>query len=206
MDKDIFYTIANLSQGFYTEKSSKFLAFAYPVNSESEIKTHLNKLKKKYFDARHHVYAFYLGEKYDNFRASDDGEPANSSGPSVLGQIRSFNLTNILIVVVRYFGGTKLGISGLINAYKNAAKNAIENSEIIEKYIENKIEINFDYEEINFVMKCIKDNNATILIQDFKEKCKIIASIRLSLHQTFINCLKQNHRIQTMEFKNEISC
>jgi uncharacterized YigZ family protein len=195
METDYFYTIASPSEGIFTEKSSKFLAFAFQVSSEEQVKQHLNDLKKKYYDARHHVYAFIIGTKQETFRASDDGEPSNSSGPPVLGQIRSLNLTNTLIVVVRYFGGTKLGIPGLINAYKTAAKNALDNAKIIKKYIEEKIEITFDYEDMNFVMKVIKDYEANIISQEFQENCSIICTIRLSLYENFLESLKQNHKL-----------
>ncbi|HPX75390.1 MAG TPA: YigZ family protein [Bacteroidales bacterium] len=195
METDFFYTIANPSEGIFTEKSSKFLAFAFQVSSEDEVKQHLNDLKKKYFDARHHVYAFIIGINQETYRASDDGEPSNSSGPPVLGQIRSMNLTNTLIVVVRYFGGTKLGVPGLINAYKTVAKNALDNAKIIKKYVEKKIEIIFDYEDMNFVMKVIKDYEANIISQEFQENCSIICTIRLSLYEKFIESLKQNHKL-----------
>ena len=127
MKTDAFYTIETESSGFYSEKGSKFYAFAFPVNCEQKIKEIQQNLRKKYYDARHHVYAFVLGAEKQIYRASDDGEPPNSSGMPVLGQIRSFELSNILIVVVRYFGGTKLGVPGLINAYKSAARDALDN-------------------------------------------------------------------------------
>ena len=130
-----YKTIKSKSEGSYKDKGSKFYAFAYPVTTEDEIKEIQAKLRKEYYDARHHVFAWRLDADKKRFRASDDGEPSNSSGPPILGQIQSYDLTNILIVVIRYFGGTKLGIPGLINAYKTSAKEAIENTEIIEKEV-----------------------------------------------------------------------
>ncbi|MCF0207048.1 MAG: YigZ family protein, partial [Bacteroidales bacterium] len=127
---DTYKTIKQQSEGFYSEKGSKFISFAIPVVDEDEVRENLQVIKKKYFDARHHVYAFVIGDRYETFRASDDGEPSNSSGMPVLGQIRSNQLSYIMVVVVRYFGGTKLGIPGLINAYKTAAASAIENAEV----------------------------------------------------------------------------
>ncbi|MCK9254867.1 MAG: YigZ family protein [Bacteroidales bacterium] len=206
MGTDYFYTIDKQSEGIYTEKSSKFLAFAFHVISENEVKQHLNELKKKYFDARHQVYAFIIGKNQEIYRASDDGEPTNSSGPPVLGQIRSMNLTNTLIVVVRYFGGTKLGVPGLINAYKTAAKNALDNAKIIKKYIENKLEIIFDYEDVNFVMKVLKDYEANIKSQTFQENCSIICTIKLSLYEKILKTLKQNHKLIIKEYDNENIC
>jgi len=194
--KDKYCTIKDCSQGYYTEKGSKFISFAFNVNSEQEIKEHLNELKKKYHDARHHVFAYILGYEHENYRANDDGEPSNRSGMPVLGQLRSYNLTNVLIVVVRYFGGTKLGIPGLINAYRSAAKGAIENAEIVEKSITQSYVITCDYQDINFVMKSIKDFNAEIKMQNFQEICKITFEINISLQKDFINTIKQNKRIK----------
>lgn len=177
--KDKYKTIAKLSQGLYKEKGSKFLAFAYPVSSEEEVKAYQQKLKKEYYDARHHVFAWRLGIKEDNCRASDDGEPANSSGPPVLGQIRSFELSDILIIVVRYFGGTKLGIPGLINAYKSAAKEAIENNAFIFKTITQTYKISFAYEDMNIVMRKLKEENLDQLNPKFELKCELEIRVRL---------------------------
>jgi uncharacterized YigZ family protein len=192
---DLFYTIKSESQGFFSDKGSKFISFAFPVASEDDVKENLQVLKKKYYDARHYVYAFIIGSDHSFYRASDDGEPANSSGMPVLGQIRSFGLTNVLIVVVRYFGGTKLGVPGLINAYKNAAKTALENAQIIEQTVKCATEVEFDYEEMNFVMKVIKDYDAEIKMQDFQQKCKIVFLIRLSLLERILDALKTNHKL-----------
>lgn len=180
MFDDTYKTITQKSEGFFKDRKSKFYAFAFPVKSEDEIKEQQQKLRKKYYDARHHVYAYRLGEYKNIFRASDDGEPANSSGPPILGQIKSYDLTNILIVVVRYFGGKKLGVPGLINAYRSAAEDAILNAKIIEKTIDDKVEILFGYNKMNFVMNAASLKGVKILEQDFQKDCKIVLSIRKS--------------------------
>jgi len=178
-DFDIYKTIKEPSEGFFKDRGSKFLAFAYPISTEEEFKEHLQELKKRFHDARHHVYAFRIGADHKFYRASDDGEPSNSSGPPVLGQIQSFELTNIMIVVVRYFGGTKLGVPGLINAYRTAAAEALKNAEIIELTENGELEIKFSYPEMNNVMRIIKDENLAIVNQDFQLNCKVLVSVRL---------------------------
>lgn len=150
---DAYKTIDADGEAIFKDKGSKFLGFAFHVQTEDEVKIIQKKLRKKYFDARHHVYAFRLGPEENFYRASDDGEPANSSGPPVLGQIKSFELFYTLVVVVRYFGGTKLGIPGLINAYKSAAQMAIQNAHITERLISKVLRITFPYELMNDVMK-----------------------------------------------------
>jgi len=174
----VFYkTIKAPSQGNYKEKGSKFLSFAFPVSSESEVKEYLQKLRKEYYDATHHVYAYRIGSDKKFFRCSDDGEPSNSSGPPVLGQIQSFDLTNILIVVVRYFGGTKLGVSGLIHAYRSAAADAIRNAEIVETIDKKIIIVSFPYQNIGEVMKIIKNEGLEIQNSFFEN----ISSIKVSI-------------------------
>ena len=177
-ETDNYKTIEQPSEGIYKEKGSKFLAFAYPVTTENEVKELLKELRKKYYDARHHVYAFRLGADLKTFRCSDDGEPSNSSGPPVLGQIQSHELTNILIVVVRFFGGTKLGVPGLIHAYRTAAANAIENSTLIEKFEQDEFTIEFGYAVMNDVMKILKDENPEQSHQQFDNTCSISLSTR----------------------------
>ena len=176
--KDTFLTIQGNCEGTYKEKGSKFLAFGYYVTSKEEVKTIVDSLRKKYFDARHHCYAYILGKEKKDFRANDDGEPGNSAGNPILGQIRSRELTNTLIVVVRYFGGTKLGVGGLITAYKTAAFEALENVEIIEKIVEKQISIGFEYLSMNEVMKAIKEINPTIVDQVFDNQCVMNLSVR----------------------------
>jgi uncharacterized YigZ family protein len=198
MHADSFHTIKNASEGFFSDKGSKFISFAFPVKSEEEVKDQIQSLKKKYHDARHHVYGFIIGPNQEFYRASDDGEPANSSGMPVLGQIRSFGLTNVLIVVVRYFGGTKLGIPGLINAYRTAAKNALENAEIVEETVKSVFVVEFGYDEMNFVMKCLKDFDVVIKVQEFAESCRIVFAIRLSLSEDIQVALSHNHKVKTI--------
>ncbi len=201
---DSYNTIENESQGFYSDKGSKFISYAFPVRTEEDVKINIQVLRKKHHDARHHVYAFIIGHAQDFYRASDDGEPANSSGMPVLGQIRSFGLTNVQIIVVRYFGGTKLGVPGLINAYRSAAKDALDNAKVIEETVKEEFEVKCTYDEISFVMKCIKDSEALIKLQDFTDTCRIVFAIRLSLVEQVLNSLNQNHKL-LIEKYNEYS-
>ncbi|MBL7969224.1 MAG: YigZ family protein [Prolixibacteraceae bacterium] len=177
---DTYKTIANPSEGLFKDKGSKFISFAFPVESEDEIKNIIQTIKKEHFSARHHCYAWRLGYEKLLFRANDDGEPSSTAGKPILGQIQSFDLTNILIVVVRYFGGTLLGVSGLINAYKNAANDAILNAEIVERLVEKNLIIEFDYGAMNDVMKIFKDEKLLQVEPAFDLRCSIKTHIRLS--------------------------
>ena len=168
-----YKTISAPSEGIYKEKGSKFLAFAYPVTHVDEVKEHIKTFKKDYFDARHICYAYMLGAERKEFRAVDDGEPSGTAGKPILGQINSKNLTNILVVVVRYFGGVLLGTGGLTTAYKEATIDTLCNTTIIDKNIEWDIDITFNYLQMNDVMKIIKDTNATIIQQQFDNVCLI---------------------------------
>lgn len=192
MPDDSYKTIKSQSEGFFKDRQSKFYSFAFPVTNEEEIKEIQKKLRKKYHDARHHVYAFVLGEKSETFRYSDDGEPSNSSGPPIYNTLKSFELTNILIVVVRYFGGKKLGIPGLINAYKSAAQDAINNAQIIEKTSNVTLELNFSYSLMNKVMYIFDKIGVNIIEQNFTTDCNIIASIRKGKKDELIKQLKKN--------------
>ena len=180
---DTYLTISETSEGFYKEKGSKFISVAIPVKTEENIKTELELLRKKYYDARHHCYAWVLGKDKNLFRANDDGEPGHSAGTPILNQIRSKNLTDILVVVIRYFGGTKLGVSGLITAYKDAASDAIENNIIVEKIITDRFELSFEYPMMNSVMKLVKDYELKIESQSFESNCQIILSVRQALSE-----------------------
>ena len=177
---DIYKTIAAPAEAALRERSSKFLAYAWPVRREGEIKQHLEMLRKKYYDATHHCYAWRLGPKGEAYRNNDDGEPSGTAGRPILGQILSADLTNILIVVVRYFGGTKLGVPGLINAYKEAARDVINNCETIEKTINAAFRIRVPYEAMNATMKVIKEMEPKVLSQQFDNLCQMEVSIRLS--------------------------
>ncbi len=178
---DSYLTLARSSEGFYKEKGSKFISLAYKVYDEEEVKSILLSLRKQYHDARHHCYAYILGQDQTNYRANDDGEPNHSAGDPILGQIRSHNLTNVLIVVIRYFGGTKLGVGGLISAYKTAAAEAIASNEIIEEIVFEKITVDFEYPAMNEIMRVIKDYDLTIIEQDFGIKCHITVKVRAAL-------------------------
>ncbi len=192
MTSNSFKTIAEASTGYFKDRQSKFYAYAYPVESEEDIKTLQKQLRKKHYDARHHVYAFILGNQSENFRYSDDGEPANSSAPPIYNSLKSHELTNILVVVVRYFGGKKLGIPGLINAYQSATEDAISNAKIITKTIDVKLEINFSYSLTNKVMYIINKINAKIQNQDFSSDCSMTISIRKNKSEELIDMLKKN--------------
>jgi len=178
---DLFKTIAAPSEGTYTEKRSKFLAFAFPVSTVEEVKELVEAHQKKYCDARHVCYAYMLGHERLTFRANDNGEPSGTAGKPILGQINSNELTNILIIVVRYFGGIKLGTSGLIQAYKAAAAEAIAAANIIEKTVDERLDISFDYVLMNQVMRIVKEENPTILAQSFDNVCQMTLSQRASL-------------------------
>lgn len=174
-----FKTIQSSATGLYKEKCSKFLSFAFPVRSDQEIKACLEKLRKEYFDAGHHCYAFRLGPDGTHFRASDDGEPNHSAGDPILGQIKSRELTNVLVVVVRYFGGIKLGVGGLVSAYKQAAEEALKACVIIEQEVRQTITLTYDYAYTPEVMRLIKDFGLKILQQEFDETYKLVVEIRL---------------------------
>ncbi len=177
--KDTFKTIASPStEILFKEKNSKFFGYAFPVTTEDEIKLHLDKLRKKHFGAGHFCYAFQLGSETLFFRINDDGEPNNSAGMPIYGQIQSFGLTNVLVVVVRFFGGVKLGVGGLISAYKTAAQMALEESVILEKTIDVHFQISFDYKNMNKVMRIIKEKNLEIISQQMKESCQIKIATR----------------------------
>lgn len=180
MGIDEFKTITNVGEGTYSEKRSKFLAFSHHVESEDDIRELLAFYRKKYFDARHVCYAYMLGAERKIFRANDDGEPSSTAGRPILGQINSSGLTDILIVVVRYYGGVNLGTGGLIVAYKTAAAAAIENSVVETRQVEEIITYNFPYVMMNNVMRVVKDMKPRILSQTYDTTCEIKLSIRLS--------------------------
>jgi len=177
--KDHFKTIASPSEEIlFKEKNSKFFGYAFPVTAEDQVKPLLELLRKKHFNAVHFCYAFQLGTDSFTFRANDDGEPSNSAGMPIYGQIQSFDVTNILVVIVRYFGGTKLGVGGLISAYKTAAQMTLENATIIEKTIDVHYIVSFDYKNINKVMRVIKEKNILIVTQKMETNCEIEIAIR----------------------------
>lgn len=178
--RDIYRTIAAPAEAIYKERSSKFLAYAYPVESEEEVKVHLDKLRKEYFDATHHCYAYRIGAEGEQFRANDDGEPSGTAGKPILGQLLSSQLTNCLVVVVRYFGGTKLGVSGLIQAYKESTAEVLAASDIIEKTVDTLFEVEFPYIAMNGVQRVIKEVSPRIDSQNFDNLCTMTLRVRKS--------------------------
>lgn len=179
--KDEFLTITDTpAEGFYSEKRSKFLAFAFHVTSEEEVKQYVAEFRKKYYDARHVCWAYMLGADRTDFRANDDGEPSSTAGKPILGQINKNELTDILIIVVRYYGGVNLGTSGLIVAYRIAAAEAIANAEIVSQFVEEEVVFDFPYIMMNDVMKIIKDMSPRIISQTYDNTCEMKLSIRKS--------------------------
>lgn len=167
-----------MAEGLYKEKGSKFIAYIYPVTTEEQVRELVMGLKEKYYDARHHCYAYMLGADKKKFRSNDDGEPSSTAGKPILGQILSKDITNVLIVVIRYFGGIKLGVSGLINAYRTAADDAIRNASVVERTVDELIRIRFDYVVMNDVMRVIKEEEPEVLERNFEMVCEILLSIR----------------------------
>lgn len=195
---DEYFTIKdNISEGFYSEKRSKFLAFAFHVTTEEEIKEIVSEYRKKYYDARHVCWAYMLGAQRTEFRANDDGEPSSTAGKPILGQINKNELTNILIIVVRYYGGVNLGTSGLIVAYRTAAAEAIANAEVIKLYDEEVVTYDFPYVMMNDVMKIIKDMSPRIVNQTYDNTCEI----QLSIRKSQAPLLKS--RLEKLSFKDE---
>lgn len=186
---DSYLTIAEHSYGEYKEKGSKFIAFAYPFDDEAELNLYLDNLRNEHHKARHFCYAYQIGLDQNNYRINDDGEPSGTAGKPIFGQINSFGLTNILIIVIRYFGGTKLGVSGLIQAYKEAAKAALDTATIVEKYLVGNYKLNFNYDQMGFVMNILKELNLEILDKSFESTCDVTISIRLSVEEITIQKL-----------------
>ena len=176
--EDVYKTIEFPAEGQYKDKGSRFIALAYPVRQEEEIRTIVAAIKEKYYDARHHCYAWRLGADKKLFRANDDGEPSSTAGKPILGQIQSHDLTDILIVVVRYFGGIKLGVSGLINAYREATADALQNAVMVEKTVNEVLRVRFNYPVMNDVMRIVKETNPEILERQFELECEMLLSIR----------------------------
>ncbi len=199
MINDKYNTIEKKSQGYFKDKGSKFYAYAYPLQSEEEVKDIISGLKKEHHSARHFCYAWRVGTENVSFRANDDGEPSSTAGKPILGQLQSFGVTNVLLVVVRYFGGTLLGVSGLINAYRNAAADALNNAEILNKLITRKFRIDFTYNELNAVMQIIKQENFSILNTDFQESCSLVFSVRKSKMEKAGKLFGQMYKVQMKE-------
>ena len=191
MESDTYKTIKATSEGIYKEKGSRFVSIAIPVSEQEEIKPIIDKIKKEHHEARHHCFAYMIGSERINWRVNDDGEPSGTAGRPILGQINSFGLTNIIIVVSRYFGGTLLGVSGLINAYRSAAASAINNAELTEKTLREYYEIRYPYIAMNDVMKILKEEDIGQSEQSFDLECRIMINFRVSLKEKIINRLSR---------------
>jgi uncharacterized YigZ family protein len=189
--EDTYKTIEKSAEGVYKDRGSKFIALAFPVNTEEEVKKIQAELRKKYHDARHHCFAYLLGFDKSAYRMNDDGEPSGTAGRPIFGQIQSNDLTNILIVVVRYFGGTLLGVRGLIDAYKGAAADALKNARIINKTVNEVYEITFDYSAMNTVIKILKDNEAETLSSKYELDGNVVFRIRKNQSDKICKQLKQ---------------
>lgn len=199
-EKDTYKTIEIPSEEvLYKEKNSKFFGYCFPIHSEEEVKLILDKIKKQHFSARHWCYAFQLGTEQVHYRANDDGEPSGSAGLPIYGQIQSFELTNILVVVVRYFGGVKLGVGGLVTAYKETTKMALENAQIIEKTIDIHYTIGFEYREMNRVMRVIKEKNLNIIGQKLEMDCQIEIAVRKKEAQQVFDIFQAMYEVKISE-------
>lgn len=189
---DVYKTIAGSSyQALFKEKGSKFFGYAYPVHTESEVNSILLKIKKLHPDARHWCYAWRLGVEKVQYRVNDDGEPNNAAGQPIYGQILSYGVTNVLIVVVRYFGGVKLGVGGLMKAYKTAAQQSLQNATIVEEYLEESIYLEFDYQNMSKVMRLVKQRKLGIVERDLRERCKFELRVKKSACHAMKNDLQK---------------
>ncbi len=191
MENDTYKTIASVSEGLFRNKGSRFISMAFPVRQQSDIKPIIDNLRREHHEARHHCYAWMIGAERNNWRVNDDGEPSGTAGKPILGQINSAGLTNILIVVIRYFGGTLLGVSGLINAYRSAAADAIQNADQVERYLQDYYEIIFPYSGMNDVMKVLKEENAGQKDQHFDTECSIKVSFRVVMAEKILSRLSR---------------
>lgn len=199
LDTDLYKTIDIPSEEvLYKEKNSKFFAYAFPIQDEDDVKNHIEEIKKQHHNARHWCYAYQLGTDQFYYRANDDGEPSNTAGMPIYGQIQSFEVTNILIVVVRYFGGIKLGVGGLITAYRAAAQLALEAAVIVEKTINKTFVIQFEYKNMNKVMRVIKEKNLTIVNQSMELTCEIELSIRRSEFERAIDAFTPFYEVKVL--------
>ena len=198
MSDDSYKTIKQIAEGYYTEKRSRFISYAIPVRTVEEVKEHIDKYRKQYYDSRHVCWAYMLGADRTDFRANDDGEPSSTAGKPILGQINSNGLTDVLIVVIRYFGGIELGTGGLIVAYRTAAAEAIAAAEIEERTVDEDITIYFEYPFLNSVMRIVKEDNPTILSQKFEMDCEMILRIRKGEAERL---KKRLEKVETLRFK-----
>ena len=188
-----------MSEGLFKDRGSRFIARAFPVENEEQIKQHLAELRKEFYDARHHCYAWVLGAEKVHYRVNDDGEPSGSAGKPIHGQFLSMDISDVLVVVIRYFGGTKLGVPGLINAYRTATREALEAAEIVIKTVEEEIEIKYDYPMMNTVMNLVKDENLSIKETDFGIGCRLKLSVLKSQAGAFRDKIKGIHGVDLVE-------
>lgn len=200
---DTYKVIKSESRGQYKEKGSKFIAIALPVNTEEEIKFKLEEIKKEFHDARHHCFAYILGLGKETFRINDDGEPSGTAGRPIYNQILSKEITDVLVVVVRYFGGTKLGASGLVNAYKTAAREALDQARILAKTINDYYRVEYEYEDTNDIMRIVNDENLQQIQQDFEMNCKMVFAVRKNDSNRVFNRLKKNNKLSINYLKTE---
>ncbi len=201
--EDTYKTVGKKSQGLYKDKGSRFISFAMPVATEAEIKSELEAIRRQYYDARHHCYAWILGFDKSAFRANDDGEPSGTAGKPIHGQLLAHDLTNTLIVVVRYFGGIKLGVRGLIDAYRTAAADALANNEIITKIIHEIYQVNFDYNSMNDIMRIVKEENLEQTDQKFDMNCQLWFSVRKQRSLHVYNRFKELRKAEILYVKTE---
>lgn len=203
IEKDTYKTILKASEEvLFKEKGSKFFGYAYPVSSEEEVKEYIETLKKQHHSARHWCYAWQLGKNYEHYRANDDGEPSNSAGMPIYGQLQSFDVTNVLAVVVRYFGGTKLGVGGLIQAYKTTAQMALETCKIVEKTIDETFLLKFEYPEMNTVMRIIKDEDINLVNQKMELDCEIEIAVRKKDAKKVFEMFENTYKVTIKQLEN----
>ena len=200
---DSYKTIENTAEGYITERKSKFISYVIPVESEDEVKPILEEYRKKYYNARHVCWAYMLGSSREEFRANDDGEPSGTAGRPILGQINSYELTNVLILVVRYFGGTLLGTGGLVKAYKEAAATAIQNAKIVVKTVDDTFILHFDYPLLNEVMRILNQFEESSWTQNFTETCEMEVNIRQSQSQQLYQSLSAIYGVTVLQSPNE---
>jgi uncharacterized YigZ family protein len=191
MDSDTYKTIKSPAEGLYKEKGSRFIAIAIPVSAQESIKPIIDKIRKEQHEARHHCYAYMIGHERTNWRVNDDGEPSGTGGRPILGQINSYGLTNLIIVVSRYFGGTLLGVSGLINAYRSAAASALQNADQVERTLQEYYEITYPYISMNDVMRILKDESIDQSQQSFALECRILINFRVSAKEKILHRLSR---------------
>ncbi|MFH0867165.1 MAG: YigZ family protein [Bacteroidota bacterium] len=203
MFDDSYQTIEKYAEGTFRDRGSKFIGRAYPVSSEEDAKKILSEIRKKYHDASHHCYAYRIGFDKSIFRTYDDGEPSGTAGRPIFGQIQSKDLTNIIIIVTRYFGGTLLGVSGLINAYKTSAADALNKANIVTHNVHDVYEITYDYSIMNEVMKTLKDKNAEIISTNFEMTCKVVFKIRKSLSDAVYENFKKLNSVVISYLRTE---